>query len=343
MPWPQLLVWSVVALLVFSRCLGREAPAANSQGSAESTDTSVTTATVAVPAAVTPPSAQPSYTVAEFEPSEQVLSSSDQHVTRLTNQRVSFDAAGTQGAAAYNSLHAYFLAQHAAALLDALRHSNEHALLAPQDEFEPNASYDARLQRWMDTAQSIFASHFDQRQWEVFGIAVRPDDVWYNANTSAVVLPYPPVPGISEMRANDYQVRELAEENARGELRGSPLFVDDAIIAPLRCEMRQDVGRLEIPVESAEVARAVKQDLVSGRAFYYVRFQPEVKREAWDDYGAFVGSTHRQMRIMKRVDLSLLLRVTQTAVYISEPPHVIRVFRTDSTRPVDLWFLGRAK
>jgi len=339
------LLFAAVVSLLLAGCHAAERPSAEAptpvpQASTASTDTSVTVATVQ--AAAPPPSAQSSYTVAELESGEQTISSNDPRVARLTNQRISFDALGKRDAVAYASLHDYFLAQHAAALTDALRRSNHQALLAPQDEFEPSAEYDARLQRWMDSAQSIFAEHFKQRQWEVFGIPVRAEDVWYNANTGVVVLPYPPVPGIADLLATEYASRYL-EANARAELHGTPLLVEGAVIAPLRCEMRQDVGRLEIPVASAESARAVKQDLISGHAFYYVRFEPEVKRDAWDDYGAFVGSTHRQMRVMKRVDLSLLLRVRQTAVYVSEPPHVLWVFRTGSGRPADLWFLGRGK
>jgi hypothetical protein len=313
------------------------------------------TATVAAPdtrPGTPPPASPPSAPAA----TERVLSEigADEDATRVTTARVSFDAGGQSGIvpreqgevggsklamqnrAAYGRLYAYFHRMHAAALVEAATTLDHARLLARRDEFESSSAEDARYKQWQNAVAAIFRTHLIGKDYEVFGLAVPPDAPRYDSNRAQWVVPFPLLPSITDILGREYSEAHLADHpEVQQQLRaGLPLMTPNIYTSPLRWEVRPADSAAEkailIPA-SGDEARALKERLQSGRAFYYLRFNTEVKATYGRDYAERISYT----------DAALVLRPVSIAIYTVGPDAVLGAFgRVPEVS--ELWFLGHA-
>ncbi|MEO8035758.1 MAG: hypothetical protein ABI837_15080 [Acidobacteriota bacterium] len=278
----------------------------------------------------------------------------DADAIRVTTARVSFDAGGQSGIvpgeqgevggsklamqnrAAYGRLYAYFHRMHAAALVEAATTLDHARLLARRDEFESSSAEDARYKQWQNAVATIFRAHLIGKDYEVFGLAVHPDAPRYDANRAQWVVPFPRLPSITDILGREYSEAHLADHpDVQEQLRaGLPLMTANIYTSPLRWELGPADSAAEkailIPA-SGDEARALRQRLQSGRAFYYLRFNTEVKATYGRDYAERISYT----------DAALVLRPVSIAIYTVGPDAVLGAFgRVPAVS--ELWFLGHA-
>lgn len=324
---------------ILSACGPTETPGNEAATTSVEPSSVSATATMGTPQPATPAADLAEYTLAPFEAGERAVEDAEPRPTRSTTARVSFDAAGKDDADAYTALRAYFLREHAAVFADAVRLGTKtKALIAPQDEFESDAAYGARLDQWIRGVQAVFTARFAARNWEVFNLAIPPDAVSYNANTHAFELPYAPVLSILDLPGRDY-LAQVADADARNAAHALPLLPDLALLSPLRSELGP-IGQVRIAVSDLARARAIKLRFSAGEARFYLRFEPEVRFEVSDTYDAFIGTSHRQMRILKRMDAQVVLHLRDMVIYAVHPDDVLAVSRVHAAVPSDLWFLA---
>ena len=287
---------------------------------------------------------------------ERVLSEigADADATRVTTARVSFDAGGQSGIvpaeqgevggsklamqnrAAYGPLYAYFHRMHAAALVEAATTLDHARLLARRDEFESSSAEDSRYKQWQNAVAAVFRTHLIGKDYEVFGLAVPPDAPHYDANRAQWVVPFPLLPSITDILGREYSAAYLADHpDVQDQLRrGLPLMIPNIYTSPLKWELGPADSGAEkailIPA-SGDEARALKERLQSGRAFYYLRFNTDVKATFGRDYAERISYT----------DAALVLRPVSIAIYTVGPDAVLGAFgRVPDVS--ELWFLGHA-
>jgi hypothetical protein len=287
--------------------------------------------------------------------SEAVISDvgADAFATRITTSRISFDAHDELGIGPYDStnpayrhkniygaLYAYVGDQQAAAVAEVMKGLDHTRLLAGQDEFETDASRDARTQQWIRETKALFAAHLAAKDYEVFGLRVPPDAPSYMPERAEWRIPLPSVPEIGNgFDAENFVSPDVEEWMKAAHLpltKWSPLLsewestgIGFGPRAKKRARVVPDLLALSMP--DVERARVIKERFRAGQAFYYVRFAPEIDTD-WHP-----GPKNRPI---ESATFGLFLQPVTVAIYTTAPVEILGVFGRGGRE--DLWFLERA-
>jgi hypothetical protein len=277
----------------------------------------------------------------------------DSYATRITTARVSFDAHDELGIGPYDSmnpayrhkniygaLYSYVGREQAAAVADVVKSVDYAHLLAAQDEFETDASRDARSQQWIGEAKAIFAAHLASKDYEIFGLRVPPDAPTYVPESTEWRTPFPSLPEIANgFDAENFVPADVEERMKVAHLpltKWSPLLSEwesaGIGFGPHGKKRARIVpSRLAISMPDVERAREMKERFRAGHAFYYVRFAPEIDTD-WQ--------RGQKDRPIQNATFGLFLQPVTVAIYTTMPAEILGVFGRGGRE--DLWFLERA-